>query len=100
VAVKGPDPDARAPGDLLERGIRSLFGEDLTAGREQLRAVPGRITTEVAHHLKITKTEAASVFASRLVVAAAAAGEDERREQDESYRQNGDMPHATSFHQG
>ena len=65
VAVERPDPDARAAGDLLERRVRALLGEDLAPGCGQLGAVPGCVTTELGHSLQgNTEPEGASVCGS------------------------------------
>jgi hypothetical protein len=61
VAIERADSDAGAAGDLLERGVGALLGEDVAPGRGQLGAVPGGITAQLRHVLKVPETEAASV---------------------------------------
>ena len=64
VAIERADPDAGAAGDLLERGVGALLGEDLAAGSGQLGAVPGGIAAQLRHVLKVAETEGASVSVS------------------------------------
>ena len=65
VAIERADPHAGAAGDLLERGVGALLGEDLAPGGGQLGAVPGGIAAQLRHVLKVAEPEAASVCGVR-----------------------------------
>ena len=61
VAIERADPHTGAAGDLLERGVGALLGEDVAPGGGQLGAVPGGIAAQLRHVLKLAEPEAASV---------------------------------------